>query len=116
MAAARQEEPCAHLSLRVARVPQGVPQVLARPRGGIHHLEGHPRVAVGPGGLVFPVGLRHLFPHHHVEAAAGLVAKDEASIVIVAVCVDVECAAEVDRPELVETWRPQGTSSSETAF
>ena len=90
-------------------MPQGVPQVLARPRGGVHHLEGHPRVAIGPGGLVLPVGLCHLLPHHHVEAAAGLVAEDEARVVVVAVCVHVECAAEVDRPELVETWRPQGT-------
>lgn len=100
----------AHLALCVARVPQSVPQVFARPRGGVHHLEGHSRVAVGPGGLVFPVGLRHLLPHHHIEAAAGLVAKDEAGIVVVTVRVDIERAAEVDRPELVETWRPQGTS------
>ena len=101
----------AHLALRVACVPQSIPQVLARPRGGVHHLEGHPRVAVGPGGLVFPVGLCHLLPHHHIEAAAGLVAKDEAGVVVIAVRVDVERAAEVNRPELVKTWR-----SSETAF
>ena len=93
----------AHLSLCVARVPQGVPQVLTRARGGVHHLEGHPRVAVGPGGLVLPVGLRHLLPHHHVEAAAGLVAEDKARVVVVTDRVHVERAAEVDRPELVET-------------
>lgn len=95
---------CPHLPFGVPSVPQGVPQVLAGPRGGVHHLEGHAGVAVGPGGLVLPVGLRHLLPHDHVEAAAGLVAEDEAGVVIVAVGVDVKCAAEVDRPELIETW------------
>lgn len=59
-----------HLPWCVPRVPQRVPQVLARPRGGVHHLEGHAGVAIGPCRLVLPVGLRHLLPHHHVEAAA----------------------------------------------
>lgn len=95
---------CPHLTLGVAGVPQSVAQVLAGPRGGVHHLEGHAGVAVGAGGLVLPVGLRDLLPHHHIEAAAGLVAEDEAGVVIVPVGVDVKRAAEVDRPKLIKTW------------
>lgn len=86
-------------------MPQGIPQVLARACGGVYHLEGHARVAVCPGGLVLPVGLSDLLPHDHVEAAAGLVAKDEASVVVVPVRVDVKRAAEVDGPKLIEAWK-----------
>ena len=51
-----------------------------------------------------PVGLCDLLPHHCVEAWAGLVAKHEASVVIVSVCVDEECSTEVHRIELIITW------------
>lgn len=101
---------CSHLARGVSCVPQGIPQVLARPRGGVHNLHGKSRVSLSPRGVGVPVGLSDLLPHHNIEAAAGLVAKDEAGIVVVTVRVDIERAAEVDRPELVETWRPQGTS------
>lgn len=97
-----------HLPRRVPRVPQRVPQVLAGARGGVDHLEGHARVAVGAGGLVLPVGLGHLLPHHHVEAAAGLVAEDEAGIVVIPVGVHIEGATEVHGPELVEACEGHG--------
>ena len=84
-------------------MPQGVPQVLPRARGGVDHFEGHARDAEGLGGLLLPVGLGDLLPHHHVEAAAGLVAEHEAGIVVVAVGVHVHRAAEVHGAELIET-------------
>ena len=84
-------------------MPQGIPQVLARPRGGVYNLHGKSRVPLSPRGVGVPVGLSDLLPHHNIEAAAGLVAEDEARVVVVAVRVHVERAAEVDRPELVET-------------
>lgn len=98
-----------YLTFGVPRMPQSIPQVLARPRGGVHHLEGHAGVAVRPGGLVFPVGLRDLLPHHHVEAATGLVAKDEAGIVIVPVGIDIKRATEVHGPKLIKPWMSKGT-------
>ena len=102
---------CSHLARGVSCVPQRIPQVLARPRGGVHNLHRKSRVSLSPRGVGVPLGLSDLLPHHNIEAAAGLVAKDEAGVVVVAVRVDVERAAEVNRPELVKTWR-----SSETAF
>lgn len=59
-------------------------QVLARPRVvEFTTLEGHPRVAVGPGGLVFPVGLRPPVSTSPRRSGCWIIAKDEASIVIV---------------------------------
>ena len=84
-------------------MPQGIPQVLARPRGGVYNLHGKSRVPLSPRGVGVPVGLSDLLPHHNIEAAAGLVAEDKARVVVVTVRVHVERAAEVDRPELVET-------------
>ena len=68
------------------------------------HLEGHARDAKGLGGPVLPVGLRDLLPHHHVEASAGLVAEDKASIVVITLRVHVEGPAEIHSIELIKTW------------
>ena len=83
-------------------MPKCIPEVLARACGRVDHLDGQPRVALGLGGLVVPVGLRDLLPHDHVEARAGLVAEHEAGVVVVTLRVNEERAAEVNRVELVE--------------
>jgi len=93
-----------HLSCGVSGVPQGVPQMLTRPGGRVDHLDCQARVALSSCGGVGPVGLCDLFPHHCVEAWAGLVAKHEPSIVIISFCVDEECSTEVHRAELIKTW------------
>lgn len=86
-------------------MPQGVPQVLARPCRGVHHFHRKARVSLSPGGVGVPVGLGDLLPHHHVEAAAGLVAKHKASVVVVPLGVDEEGTTEIHRVELIVTWK-----------
>lgn len=95
---------CRYLSSCVARVPEGVSQVLSRPCGGVNHLDGQSGVALGLSGLTGPVGLCNLLPHHHVEPGAGLVAKHKAGVVVVPLRVDEERTAEVHRVELIITW------------
>ena len=46
----------------------------------------------------------HLFPHHHVEASAGLVGKHQPCVIIISVCVHVERCTEVDRVELIKAY------------
>lgn len=84
-------------------MPQGIPQVLTRPSGGVNHLDRQARVALSSCRCVGPVGLGDLFPHDCVEARAGLVAKNKASIVIISVGVDEECSTEIHCAELVKT-------------
>ncbi len=56
-----------HLSVRVSRVPHGIPHHLPRPRLRLDQLELNSGLSHGPerGGL--PVGLGVLLPHHRVE-------------------------------------------------
>lgn len=96
---------CSHLARGVSCVPQGIPQVLARPRGGVYNLYGKSRVPLSPRGVGVPVGLSDLLPHHNIEAAAGLVAKHKAGIVVVPLGVDEEGAAEVHGVKFVITWK-----------
>jgi len=93
-----------HLSCGVSGVPQGVPQMLAGSSGGVDHFNWQARVALSSCGCVGPVGLCDLFPHHCVEAWAGLVAKHETSVVVISVRVDEERSAEIHRAELIGTW------------
>lgn len=93
-----------YLSCCVSGVPQGVPQMLTRPCGGVDHFDWQARVALSSCGCVGPVGLCDLFPHHCVEAWAGLVAKHKASIVVISVRVDEECSTEIHCTELIITW------------
>lgn len=86
-------------------MPQGIPQVLARPRGGVHDLHRKAGVSLSPCGVGVPVGLSDLLPHHNVEAAAGLVAKDKSGIVIIPFGVDEEGATEVHSVKLIITWK-----------
>ena len=97
----KEEDAC--LSNGVASVPQGISQVLASARAGVDHFEGNARDAESLGRLLFPVGLRDLLPHHHVEAATRLVAEHEAGVVIVPVSVHVHRATEIHSAELIET-------------
>lgn len=50
-----------------------------------------------------PVRLCDLFPHHRVEARAGLVAKHKPGVVVVSVRVDEESPAEIHCAELIVT-------------
>lgn len=95
-------ERSSYLSWRVSSVPKCIPEVLARARGRVDHFDGQPGVALSLGGLVGPVGLRDLFPHDHIEARAGLVAKHKASIVVITLRVDEESPTEVHRVELIK--------------
>lgn len=85
----------AHLLLGVARVPQGIAEDFPSARGGVDHFEGDAGDAEGLGGLLLPVSLTDLLPHHHVEPAAGLVPKHKAGIVVVPVRVHVKRPTEV---------------------
>ena len=91
-----------HLSRGVSGVPQGVPQMLTRPGGGVDHFDWQARVALSSCGCVGPVGLCDLFPHDSVEAWAGLVAKHEPSVVVISVRVDEERSTEIHCAELIE--------------
>lgn len=84
-------------------MPQGIPQVLAWPGGRVHDFHGKARVSLSPSGVGVPVGLCDLLPHHHIEAAARLVAKHKSSIVIIPLCVDEEGATKVHSIELIIT-------------
>lgn len=84
-------------------MPQGVPQVLAWSRCGVHHFHRKAGVSLSPSGVGVPIGLGDLLPHHHIKAAARLVPKHEASIVIIPLSVDEEGATEVHRIKLIIT-------------
>lgn len=86
-------------------MPQGVPQVLARPCGRVHDFHRKARVSLSPRGVDVPVGLGDLLPHHNVEAAAGLVAEHKSGIVIIPFGVDEEGATEVHSIKLIITWK-----------
>lgn len=96
---------CSHLARGVSCVPQRIPQVLARPRGGVHNLHRKSRVSLSPRGVGVPVGLSDLLPHHNIEAAAGLVAKHKAGIVVIPLSVDEEGATEVHSIKFIITWK-----------
>jgi len=99
---------CTHLFWGVSGVPQGISQVLTRPCGRVDHFDWQARVALSSRGCVGPVGLCDLFPHHGVEAGAGLVAKHEAGVIVIPLCVDEESPAEVYWIELMVTcWRKE---------
>lgn len=93
-----------HLSWSVSGVPQGVPQMLTRARGGVDHFDWQARVALSSCGCVRPVCLCDLFPHHRVEAWTGLVAKHKPSVVVISVRVDEERSTEVHCAEFIKTW------------
>lgn len=99
-----------YLARGVSCVPQSIPQVLARPCGGIHNLYRQAGVSLSPCGVGVPVGLGDLFPHHDVEAAAGLVAEHKAGIVVVPLSVDEEGSTEVHGIKLVITWKARPAS------
>ena len=115
----------------VASVPQGVAKAPAWAGGGVDHLDGDASGAEGTRRLLLPVGLRqlpevahtdglgesecvcvcvrvsrrtHLFPHHHVEASAGLVGKHQPCVIIISICVHVERCTEVYRVELIKAY------------
>lgn len=75
------------------------------------HLELDSRFSHSTEGVGLPVCLLHLLPHDHVEARAVLVAKDEASVVIVCDSVHMKRAFEVHAIESSVTWgsgKPMG--------
>lgn len=55
-----------------------------------------------------PVGLFHLFPHDHVEAATVLVTEEEACIVIISDCVHMEGAFKVHAIKGRVSWMGTG--------
>ncbi len=93
-----------YLSLGVSSVPQSIPKVFAWSCGWVHYFNGQSRVTLCFSGCMRPVGLCDLFPHHHIETCAGLVAKHKAGVVVITVCVDEERAAKVHGIELIITW------------
>ena len=95
---------CTHLFWGVSGVPQGISQVLTRPCGRVDHFDWQARVALSSRGCVGPVGLCDLFPHHGVEAGAGLVAKHEPGVVVISVSVNEERSTEIHSAELIVTW------------
>ncbi len=86
-------------------VPQGVPQMLAWPCGGVNHFDWQPWVTLCLGRWAGPVGLCDLLPHDHVEARARLVSENEAGIVIIPIRVDEESSTEVNWIELIKTFK-----------
>lgn len=94
-----------YLSWSVSGVPEGIPQMLARPCGGVNHFDWQPWVTLCFGRCAGPVGLCDLLPHDHVEARAGLVSKNEAGIVIIPLSVDEERSTEVDWIELIKAFK-----------
>lgn len=92
------------LARGISCVPQGVPQMLARPCGRVHDFHRKARVSLSPRGVDVPVGLGDLLPHHNVEAAAGLVAEHKSGIVIIPFGVDEEGATEVHSIKLIITY------------
>lgn len=93
-----------YLSRGIPSVPKGISEVLSWTGGGINHLNGQARIALGLGGFIWPVGLCNLLPHHHIEPGTGLVAKYEAGIIIIPLCVDEESPTEVHSIELMVPW------------
>lgn len=67
-------------------------------------LELQPGLGDGPEGRGLPVGLLRLLPHDHVEAAAVLVAEEEARVVVIGHRVHVEGAFEVHPVEGRVSW------------
>ncbi len=102
-----------YLSCSVSGVPQGVPQMLAWPCGGVNHFDWQPWVTLCLGRWAGPVGLCDLLPHDHIEARAGLVSENEAGIVIIPIRVDEECSTEVNWIELIKTFKENQGEKSE---
>lgn len=99
------QDGAAYLAGGVAGVPQGIAQVLAGSRGRVHDFHRKARVSLCSGGVRVPVRLGDLLPHNNVEAAAGLVAKHKASVVIISFSIDEEGAAEVHSIKFIKTWK-----------
>lgn len=57
-----------------------------------------------------------MFPHHNVEAAAGLVAENKASIVVIPLSVDEEGTTEVHGIKLIITWKAGPGSVKDCGF
>lgn len=91
-------------------MPQGIPQVLTRSGGGIHNLYRQAGISLSPCGVGVPVGLGDLFPHHDIEAAAGLVAEHEAGIVVIPLGVDEEGTTEIHGIKLIIAWKARPES------
>lgn len=92
-----------YLSWCISCVPEGIPEVLSWACGGVDHFDGQARVTLRFGGFIWPVGLRDLLPHHHIEPGTRLVTKHEAGIIVIPLGVDEESATEVHWIELMVT-------------
>lgn len=98
------KNPC--LSCGIAGVPKGIPKVLSWTSRGIYNFNRQPRVTLGLGRFVWPVGLRNLLPHYDIKPGTRLVAEHETSIVIIPLCVDEKSSTKVHCIKLVVTcWR-----------
>lgn len=84
-------------------MPQSIPEVFSGAGGRVDDFEGNARDAEGLGGLVLPVSLCDLLPHHHIKAPTRLVAENKACIVIIPVRVHVHRSTEVHSTELIKT-------------
>lgn len=84
-------------------MPQSIPEVFSGASGRVDDFERNARNAKGLGGLVLPVCLCDLLPHHYIKAPTRLVAKHKACIVVVSVRVHVHSSAEVHSAELIKT-------------
>lgn len=93
-----------YLSYCISCMPQSIPKVFSWTCGGIDHFDGQSRVALSFCGCLRPVGLCDLFPHHHIEAGAGLIAEYKASIIIISVGIDEEGSTKVHCIKLVISW------------
>lgn len=76
-------------------MPQSISKVFSWTCGRIDHFDGKSRVALSICGSVRPVGLSDLFPHHYIEAGAGLIAKHKASIIVISVSINEEGSTKV---------------------
>lgn len=92
-----------HLSRCVASVPQSISEVFSSASGGVDYFEWNTRDAKGLGGLVLPVSLCDLLPHHYIKAPTWLVSKHKACIVVISVRIYVHGATEVHSIELIKT-------------
>lgn len=72
--------------------------------GQLWDLELQPRLGNSPERRGLPVGLFRLLPHDHVEAAAVLVAEEEACVVVIGNGVHMEGAFKVHAVEGCVSW------------